>query len=318
MSQLSTFAPQIVPPPGTVVVTLQGNSGGKVPPDITGNINVISATTEGTPRIVGNIGTNTLTLGFTDVDQNVIIGTTGFSTSHTVGVSVANTGLGFDVFNVLTTGADNVAIGQNTQRFSTSGSNNVSLGTSSLNITTGSNNIILGTAAGSSYVTSESSNIVIGNIGTVAESNTIRIGTQGAGAGQQNRAFIAGINGVTSSNAAFVTINTSTGQLGTTPVAFNFTYTNVTFAMSPYTVLATDEYISVDSSGGPVTLNFPNAATQGEAWIVKDRTASAAANNITLTTPGGVKTIDGGTTFVMNTNYQAVNIVGNGTNYEIY
>jgi len=318
MSQLSTFAPQIVPPPGTVVTTLTGNSGGAVPPDGAGNINIIDATTEGTSRIVGNPGTNTLTMSFTDVDQNVIIGTTAFSSTHTVGIAVANTGLGFDVLNAVTTGADNTAIGHNSSTGITTGSSNTSLGVSALGtLLTGSNNIAVGQAAGTSYTGAESSNIIIGNTGTNGESNTIRIGTQGAGAGQQNRAFIAGITGVTVANTQLVTINTATGQLGTTPV-FSFNYTNVNFAMSPYTVLATDEYISVDSSGGAVTLRFPNAATLGEAWIVKDRIGNAGTNNITVTTVGGVVLIDGATTFVMNTNFQAINLLGNGTSYEVY
>jgi len=53
-------------------------------------------------------------------------------------------------------------------------------------------------------------------------------------------------------------------------------YTNVTHAMSPYTVLSTDYYISVDCSAGGVTLNFPNAPTYKQTWIVKDRTGNAA------------------------------------------
>lgn len=97
-----------------------------------------------------------------------------------------------------------------------------------------------------------------------------------------------------------------------------FDYTSVNHAASPYTILSTDDYISVDCSGGVVTLNFPNAATLGRSYIVKDRTGNAATNNITITTPGGTVTFDGSTSFVMNTNYESVNILGNGSNYEIW
>jgi hypothetical protein len=93
-------------------------------------------------------------------------------------------------------------------------------------------------------------------------------------------------------------------------------YTNVN--SSPYTVLSTDEYLSVDCSSIPITLNFPNAATLSRAWIVKDRTGNAATNNITVTTPGGSVDIDGATTFVMNTNYESINIIGNATSYEVW
>lgn len=98
----------------------------------------------------------------------------------------------------------------------------------------------------------------------------------------------------------------------------NLTYTSVNHAASPYTVLSTDEYLSVDCSGGTVTLLFPNAATSGRAYIVKDRTGSAATSNITLESVSGLVNIDGATTFVMNTNYESVNIMGNSTSYEVW
>lgn len=96
-------------------------------------------------------------------------------------------------------------------------------------------------------------------------------------------------------------------------------YTNVTHAMSPYTVLITDEYISVDCSAGAVTLNFPNAPIDKETWIVKDRTGSAATNNISITTPGGSVTFDGQTTYKIISNYGSINVLANATpTYEVF
>lgn len=96
-------------------------------------------------------------------------------------------------------------------------------------------------------------------------------------------------------------------------------YTNVTSGMSPYSVLNTDYYLSVDCSGGAVTLRFPNVPTAKQTWVVKDRTGSAATNNITITTPGGVVTIDGVTSYTIISNYGAINILANATpTYEIY
>lgn len=98
-----------------------------------------------------------------------------------------------------------------------------------------------------------------------------------------------------------------------------FNYTNVNHAASPYTVLSTDYYISVDCSGGTVTLRFPNAPTAKQTWIVKDRTGNASTNNISITTPGGIVTFDGQTTYTMNSNYQAINLLANTTpTYEVY
>jgi hypothetical protein len=96
-------------------------------------------------------------------------------------------------------------------------------------------------------------------------------------------------------------------------------YTNVTTAMSPYTVLATDNYLSVDCSGGVVTLDFPNVPSADQIWVVKDRTGNSATNNITITTTGGTVTFDGATSYVMKTNYQSIQLIANSTpTYEVY
>lgn len=93
-------------------------------------------------------------------------------------------------------------------------------------------------------------------------------------------------------------------------------YTNVN--TTPYVALPTDTYLSVDCSAGAITVQLPNAATTGRVWIIKDRTGSAATNNITVTTVGGVVTIDGAATFVMNTAYESIEVIGNSSTYEIF
>jgi hypothetical protein len=96
-------------------------------------------------------------------------------------------------------------------------------------------------------------------------------------------------------------------------------YTNVTHGMSPYTVLNTDYYLSVDCSGGTVTLDFPNAPMAKQVWIVKDRTGNAATNNISISTPGGTVTFDGQTTYTINTNFEAIQLLANATpTYEVF
>jgi hypothetical protein len=98
-----------------------------------------------------------------------------------------------------------------------------------------------------------------------------------------------------------------------------YAYTAVTNATgSPYVVLSTDVYISCDSTAGVITINLPNTTTTGRMVIVKDRTAQASTNNITVTTVGGAVTIDGSTTFVMNTNYESAQFMWNGTSYEVF
>ena len=98
-----------------------------------------------------------------------------------------------------------------------------------------------------------------------------------------------------------------------------FAYTTVNAAASPYTVLATDYYISVDSSAGAVTLNFPNAPTSKRTWVVKDKTGSAATHFITITTPGGSVLFDGSTSYVLDDNYEAVQMLANPAGaYEMF
>ena len=104
-----------------------------------------------------------------------------------------------------------------------------------------------------------------------------------------------------------------------TLVANAFNYTNVNHAASPYTVLAADYYISVDCSAGVVTLKFPDAPTANREWIVKDRTGSASTSNISITTVTGSVTIDGQTTYTIDSNYAAINLLANTTpTYEVY
>lgn len=87
---------------------------------------------------------------------------------------------------------------------------------------------------------------------------------------------------------------------------------------SPYTVLSTDYYLTCDVSIGVLTVDLPDAGTAGRVIIVKDSGGDAATNNITVTTDGGVDTIDGATTFVMNTDYEAANFLDNGTSWEVF
>jgi hypothetical protein len=117
--------------------------------------------------------------------------------------------------------------------------------------------------------------------------------------------------------AGQVLTSNGAGALPTFQNGVNFVaYTNVN--TSPYVVLSTDEYLSVDSSGGAITIQLPNAATLSRILDIKDRTGSAATHNITVTTVGGAVNIDGATTFVMNTAYQSISVIGNASTYEVF
>jgi hypothetical protein len=115
-----------------------------------------------------------------------------------------------------------------------------------------------------------------------------------------------------------ITITNGSNSIQISASSSVFAYKNVNHGSSPYTVLSTDYYISVDPSGGAVTLNFQNTPTTYQTYIVKDRTGSASTNNISVTTPGGTDTFDGLTTYKITSNYGAIQLIYNGTNYEVF
>ncbi len=86
----------------------------------------------------------------------------------------------------------------------------------------------------------------------------------------------------------------------------------------PYNVLTTDFMVLVDSAGGARTIRLPNAPTTGQNWVIKDDSGNAAANNISVTTVGGVVTIDGIATQTITGNWESINVAFNGTSYRIF
>jgi hypothetical protein len=97
-----------------------------------------------------------------------------------------------------------------------------------------------------------------------------------------------------------------------------FAYTQINHASSPYTVLTTDEYISADPSSGTISILLPNSPTLYRQFVIKDRTGNASTNHISVTTVGGAVTIDGQTTYTMSSNFTAIQLLWNGTSYEVY
>lgn len=140
----------------------------------------------------------------------------------------------------------------------------------------------------------------------VATNGQIPIGSTGLDPVIANITPGAGIS--IANGAGSITISAT----GTT--TFNYTLVNTT----PYVVTATDNFLGVDSSGAPITVQLPNAPSTGRVYIIKDITGSAAVNNITVTTVGGVVLIDAAATFVMNTAYQSIQVLFNGIQYLVF
>ena len=128
----------------------------------------------------------------------------------------SNAATGFQALFSNTIGELNTATG-NWALLNNTGDNNTGIGVGALFYNeTGNNNIALGIGAGY-YLSTGDNNIDIGNAGVAAESNTIRIGTQGT----QTASYVAGIFGTTASGGTPVYI-TSDGQLGTSSSSGRF------------------------------------------------------------------------------------------------
>jgi trimeric autotransporter adhesin len=181
--------------------------------------------------------------------------------------------------------------------------------------TTTINQILYSNAANTvtGLATANSAVLVTGSTGVPVFSSTmingqVIIGSTGA---TPTAANLSAGTGVTITNGAG-TIQISASGTST------LNYTPVNHAASPYTVVATDQYLGVNSTAGVVSILLPNAPATGRTYVIKDSNGQAATNNITVTTVGGSVTIDGATSYVMKTNYQAIQVIFNGTSYEVF
>lgn len=183
--------------------------------------------------------------------------------------NAGNVALGFNSLTNLVTGVYNTALGIQTLQSMTTGTRNIAIGRSSLlNIVgSASYNIAIGYGAGANYTTTESSNIMIGNDGVLAENNTIRIGTDGAAPGQQNRCFIAG------DVQTFRSITAQTGNITTS--AGNFVASTpgkgVTLGGGASVVCGSgDPNGVVTAAKGSLYLNLTGSGVADRAWINTD------------------------------------------------
>lgn len=73
--------------------------------------------------------------------------------------------------------------------------------------------------------------------------------------------------------------------------------------------------VLADATGGAVTVTLPTAASiTGKVYTVKR--INSGSNNVTLATTGG-QTIDGATTQVMTIQYTSLDVISDGSNWEI-
>lgn len=92
-----------------------------------------------------------------------------------------------------------------------------------------------------------------------------------------------------------------------------------TVAAATYNLLETDYILNVTYTGTGAVTNLQLMTEQtvaGRVIRIKDAGGNAGTNNITITTEGA-QTIDGAATLILNTNYQAVDLYCDGSNWFI-
>ena len=196
--------------PGSGITSIAGDTGSITGANVTIYANQ-ATNNSGASVFFTNSGTVS-TLNTTDNLDNTFLGKDSGNTTLSGG---NNGGFGVLTLSSLTIGDSNTATGSTSQNSLTTGLRNTSDGVLSLqNLVSGNDNTALGYTAGQAYTGSESNNICIGSgvTGTVGENNVTRIGN-----GSTAECFIQGIASVTTSNSQTVTIDTATGQLGSTP-----------------------------------------------------------------------------------------------------
>lgn len=82
----------------------------------------------------------------------------------------------------------------------------------------------------------------------------------------------------------------------------------------PYTMRPQDEMIAVDTSSAR-TINLMSSPPQGKKVTIKDDVGSAATNNITVSPAAG--NIDGSASFTINIGYASIDLVYNGTQWNV-
>jgi hypothetical protein len=88
-------------------------------------------------------------------------------------------------------------------------------------------------------------------------------------------------------------------------------------AAATYTLTDSDNVLLVDSTAGVRTRTLPTAVgITGRQYVIKDWKGTAGVYNITVTTTSS-QTIDGATSYVINSSYGAVIVESDGANWSV-
>jgi hypothetical protein len=153
----------------------------------------------------------------------------------------------------------------------TTGNNNTAAGVDALKqVASGNNNIALGYQAGSSFASSESTNIDIGNPGFAGDDNTIRIGVQGT----HTNTYIAGIHDFPAPTNWYGVYVGSDGHLGARATGVG---------VGGVSSVTGSQHITANPTTGDVVVGSDATDLAAPSTLVsRDSNGSFGANNIWL------------------------------------
>lgn len=137
-----------------------------------------------------------------------------------------------------------------------------------------------------------------------------------------NAATIAGAGTLVYNAIAFYSVGTTSAATTTTQTALKLgplvnvgaLAANYVATAISYQILRSDYTIGVTNTAAARTITTPaTGATTGQIWIIKDESGGAAAFPIIVA--AGTGTIDGAASVTIPTNYGAMTVYFNGTNY---
>lgn len=250
------------------------------------------------------IGSN---LGANKTSSNILIGPNcGANLANTANCN-NNVAIGPDSManGTGSTAAFNVCLGQSSGYNLINGDFNVCLGSSSgSSITDGHHNIMIGYNANLSS-NSLSHCIALGHNSSATANNQMKIGSNSLG--DTITDILPGLD---------YTTNIGSSSLRFKNIYANQLYNTTTISTTPTTPSVLNNALMVDTSSIAITINLPAASSYQDGYrlSIKDKTGNAGTNNITID-PNASETIDGATTFVMNSNWMSLDIMTDGTNW---
>lgn len=90
--------------------------------------------------------------------------------------------------------------------------------------------------------------------------------------------------------------------------------TNISSVDSPYSLVSGDRVILVDCTLSSITINLPSVHSTGTVYDIKDKVGLCNINNITIV-PASGDTVDGDSNYILNTNYEAAQVISDGSNW---